>query len=312
MSGHSETSPGDCSHYDEMSTEELEELLRLDFQSPEDRGADPDTLLYIAGLLAARKGPADAEEAWERFQTKYRPYADGRSLYDFDSEVDVPAGAPQAGPRAPAARPTVGRQSRRPGLRRAALIAALLSVCLLSGIVAVQAAGIDVLGAITRWTDEIFRFVIPSSQDAAASDGSGGDGGQSGTTLPDLEIFRDHIPTWQPDGFVAQEPRITNLSRSDTAHVTFLGEDRSYSAWATLYHTPEEGTGTFEKDDGLVEEYVHNGDVYYIFSNIDTLTATSFDGEWLVAVSGALTMEELKAVIDSIGADAALLPPEYE
>ena len=312
MSGHSETRPGNCSRYDEMSTEELEELLRLDFQSPEDGGAEPDTLLYIAGLLAARRGSADTEEAWERFQTKYRPYADGRSLYDFDGEVDVPSGAPQAGPRTHTARPAGGRQSRSPGLRRAALLAALLAVCLFGGIVAVQAAGIDVLGAIARWTDETFRFITPSSWEAAASDGSGGDGGQAGPILPDLEAFRDHLPTWQPDGFAAREPQVTSLSGSDTVYVTFLGEDRSYSAWATRYHTPEEGTGTFEKDDGLVEEYVHNGDVYYISSNIDTLTAASFDGEWMVAVSGALTMEEMKAVIDSIGADAALLPPEYE
>ena len=47
----------DYSHYDRMSTAELEQILRLDFQTSDGQASDPDAILYIAGLLAKRNGP---------------------------------------------------------------------------------------------------------------------------------------------------------------------------------------------------------------------------------------------------------------
>lgn len=41
---------------------------------------------------------------------------------------------------------------------RAGLIAALTIICLMGGMVVAQAAGVDVFGAIARWTDEVFSF----------------------------------------------------------------------------------------------------------------------------------------------------------
>ena len=85
----------DYSHYDQMSTAELEQILRLDFQASDESGSDLDAILYIADLLAKRNGPSDPDAAWERFQAQYRPCADGRSLYDWDDSGDTPAAAEQ-------------------------------------------------------------------------------------------------------------------------------------------------------------------------------------------------------------------------
>ena len=65
---------------------------------------------------------------------------------------------------------------------------------------------------------------------------------------------------------------------------------------------PDHSTGTFEKDATPVEEYVHNDQVFYILSNLDSLTATAYDGEFMTIVWGTLTREEIKAIIDSIPA----------
>lgn len=132
--------------YDSMSTGELEQLLRLDFQASEAGGSELDAVLYISSLLAGRNEPAAEDAAWEQFRTKYLPYADGRSLYDF--------GGGDPGARL--------RRARIRGLRRAVVLAALLSVCLFGGMAVARAAGVDVFGAVARWTDEIFRFVPAS------------------------------------------------------------------------------------------------------------------------------------------------------
>ena len=46
---------GDLSKYDAMTTEELEEILRLDAEMPEGQESDTDKILYIMEVLTERK-----------------------------------------------------------------------------------------------------------------------------------------------------------------------------------------------------------------------------------------------------------------
>ena len=108
------------------------------------------------------------------------------------------------------------------------------------------------------------------------------------------------FPTWHLDGFTSGNLEITELYNSVSAHVTYFGEDRTYSVVIQHFTQPQSNTGTFEKDDTPVEEYDHNGEIFYILSNLDSLTATTYDGEYMTMISGILTREEIKAVIDSI------------
>lgn len=276
----------DYSRYDQMSTAELEQLLRLDFQASEDGEDDLDAILYISDLLAKRNGSFDSDTAWKQFQTQYRPYADGRSLYDFEGE-EVSSVCPAVRPR-----------SAGP-LRRLAVLVAALIACLLGGMVAAQAAGVDVFGAIARWTDETFRFVSAGSDDTIGSGTDQGDIGQLQSVLQVLGMD-GMFPTWHPDGFTPGELEVTDLNISVSAHMDFFGGDRTYAVAIQHFTQPTDNTGTFEKDDTPVEEYDHNGQTFYILSNLDSLTATTFDGEFMTMIYGTLTREEIKAIIDSI------------
>lgn len=276
----------DYSRYDQMSTAELEQLLRLDFQASEDGEDDLDAILYISDLLAKRNGSFDSDTAWKQFQTQYRPYADGRSLYDFEGE------------EVSSVRPAVRPRSAGP-LRRLAILVAALIACLLGGMVAAQAAGVDVFGAIARWTDETFRFVSAGSDDTIGSGTDQGDIGQLQSVLQVLGMD-GMFPTWHPDGFTPGELEVTDLNISVSAHMDFFGGDRTYAVAIQHFTQPTDNTGTFEKDDTPVEEYDHNGQTFYILSNLDSLTATTFDGEFMTMIYGTLTREEIKAIIDSI------------
>ena len=284
----------DFSRYDQLSTAELEALLRLDFQSSEDGGSDLDAILYLSDLLAKRKGPCDADAAWQQFQTQYRPHADGRSLYDFgDEETPSPLEAKQPSSISSGAG---SRSARR--LRRLALLAAVLAALLLGSIVA-QAAGVDVWGVIAQWTDETFRFVSGASGGASGS-GTGQEDTEQSRSLLQVVGMDGMFPTRCLDGFSPGGLDITELNDSVSAHVTYFGEDRTYSVVIQHFTQPTNNTGTFEKDDTPVEEYDHNGQAFYILSNIDSLTATSYDGAYMTMIYGVLTREEIKAVIDSI------------
>ena len=72
----------------------------------------------------------------------------------------------------PERRVDAGKSARRKSVLWVGLAAALLTACLFGAMVAAQAAGIDVFGAVARWTEEAFSFGnIPpqSGQDPAAA-----------------------------------------------------------------------------------------------------------------------------------------------
>lgn len=284
----------DYSRYDQMSTAELEQLLRLDFQASTDGDDDLNAILYISDLLAKRNGPFDLDAAWEQFQARYRPYADGRSLYDLECKEETLSPDEKQSPAVlSAVRP---RHVKR--LRRLSILVAVLGACLLGGIVA-QAAGMDILGAIARWTDETFVFVSIKPSTLSGSSLEGEDLTQLQSSLQPLGMG-ERFPTWYPDGFVPGELEVSELHSSVSAHMNFFGEDRTYAVVIQHFTQQTDNTGTFEKDDTSMEEYEHSGQTFYILSNLDSLTATAYDGEFMTMIYGVLTREEIKAIIDSI------------
>lgn len=72
----SENRNRDYSKYDDMTTEELEEILRLDASAPDGEDSDTELLLYVMEVLANRRKNMNitgktALEAWESFQQNY-------------------------------------------------------------------------------------------------------------------------------------------------------------------------------------------------------------------------------------------------
>ena len=140
MSGLDSGNRKDYSKYDRMSTESLEELLRLDAELPNGEGSDIDEILYISEVIAKREKEhptgrypeIDVDAAWESFQTKYLPYmTDGRPLYDFDDEEPSHTEEENAGTDnpSPTSRKRISLRGRR-HVKRVVSIAAVIAVLL--------------------------------------------------------------------------------------------------------------------------------------------------------------------------------------
>ena len=87
------------SKFDEMSTEELNEILRQDSQLPDGEDSDTDAILYIMGVIAKRNQElpssdfGDVNHAWSSFNKNYRfASSEGCSLFDFDDEPQLKRG----------------------------------------------------------------------------------------------------------------------------------------------------------------------------------------------------------------------------
>ena len=175
-----------------MSPSELSEAMEAALDAMTEETYDPAVIdAYLDAL--DRKAPMpthpNAESSYQDFQDKLQEYVEGASK---------------------PAKQT--RKFRR--IARAGLVAALLAV-LLAG--AAQAAGIDVVGTIARWTENVFSFgTVQSGNDSShypsVSNQVPADVPEEYqelvTELQKRGIEEYTIPTYIPEGFQADTPEL--------------------------------------------------------------------------------------------------------
>lgn len=182
---------------------------------------------------------------------------------------------------------------RRPRNRfaRVGLIAAIVAVCLFSGMIAVQAAGIDVLGAVARWTDNLFSF--GDIEDSMAAEHSS----ESAAAVTDLEYIESWIPTLGEE-FSKSEPMIMEDEQPGTLYysLTFASEDGTL-VFDAFSRGEDSQNSLYEKDGSNVNTIILGKTTFYIFENNgDTIAVWTIKDIEFSLVS-SLSTEELEQII---------------
>lgn len=284
---------GSDAYLEQLSTEQLEDILRADLAS-EDQEND-EAVFHILEVLEKREkeNPTgrlpDTDQAWQEFQKYYNiPEGEGESLYPIRNTQE----------KRSASVPTKTRRVFRP---RKILVVAAVLILMFGGMLTAQAAGVDVFGAIGRWTEENFQFVLPTTNQ---SDTVGiNDDFQKASEK--FGLPSSFVPTWCPEGFTSAEPleeHIKNHSDSISCQYTNTTENKFYLVTISQYYSADVLNATvFEKDDSSVITYQSNGKNFYIFSNLENLTATWADENYCITITGEITLDQIKNIIDSIG-----------
>lgn len=280
----------DFSGFDSMSTEELEEILRLDAEKPEGEESDIDELYYIMEVLARRRECDEnytgksVEEAFETFKKHYMP-RDVLEKYNIQmSQTQV-----------------VVKKRRKPirWLRAAAAAAAVLAVCILAS-VSVDALGLDLWGKVATWSKEFFHF----EDETAGTEISEPDmqNQMEYSSLQDAlnrwKISKELAPTWLPDEYALKDIYVFDSPREIAIYATYALNSATIriSIRQLLDDFPEQ----VEKSENLIEVYSAKGITYYIFSNYTDIQAAWTIDEFECYIAGPLTIDEIKMIIDSI------------
>ena len=288
------------SYLNQLSTEQLENLLTSQRSSPADEDeafcdAIEEVILQRETLHATgRLGSVDA--AWTEFQKHYNtPEGDGLSLYPDDPDF--------GDPQTPHTAPPLQHFSKTRRMMRRGLIAAAIVTVLFAGMIAAQASGLDIFGAIARWTSETFHF---TSSEAPVT--SGRNSNLSETSQALRTAFRDSgmdesmIPGWYPDRYELVTTKPISTGNYDMISLSFCDNEDFFTIKCSKYkNCLEIPFRMFEKDDALVEQYISNCRVFYLMKNLEDSSALWSDGTYMIAVSGNLTISELKTIIDNIG-----------
>lgn len=261
------------SQFDGMTTEELEDILRADAALPDGEETDTDKLFYIMEVLAERKSndPGDihrsAEEAYASFRQNYLP--------DSESEEQ----------KAPAAKRVLPAGLVRV-FRTAAAVAAVAAI-VFCGTMAAYASGVDVWGAVAKWTKDTFHFenaVIP------------------GNTESDVQKTEEELlamlPAWIPDGFEMVEKRCEDLTEYFMVFTCYRNGEDTITVW--IGQDKNGHTNWMEKDAEPVEVYESNGVLCYLFEDIGCVTAAWKTEDYACTIVGDISRDEVKKMIDSM------------
>lgn len=238
----------------------------------------------------------DVDAAWAEFKEHYMtPEGVGMRLYD-DEEYGEDAEDP------PKSHPPKRRLSCT--VRRSLAVAAVL-VVLLVGMCVVQATGVNILGSIARWTDEVLRFTVGTSH-ADIEEGVPADYEDTNDPLKralvENGLNAEYAPSWYPDGFDISEIKVNNSTAFDKVGCQFSNVDDSFDI--QFFHYKNGNSAdlyAFEKDCESTEEYISNGRRFYLISNAGQQTATWAEGNVEIKISGNLSNDILKEIIDSMG-----------
>ena len=269
---------GDLSNYDAMTTEELEEILRLDAQAPEEQESDTEMILYVMEVLAARKRNNShigktALEAYESFKQNYLPEVD-----NIEPTSEVPTNIKIAFPR---------------WLRSLTAAAAVLAI-LLVGSVTAQAFGLNIWEAVVKWTQETFQF----GEWGNANVDSDLPYASLREALEKGEIITALAPNWLPSGYELVDIKV-DIKPLQTAYKAKYTNGEQVLR-ITVQDYLDKIPVYVEQSDGLVDEYEVAGVTYYLFSDINVVKAVWINGSYECDIFGNVTIEELKQMIDSI------------
>ena len=267
----------DFSKYEAMETKELEEILRLDAEAPEGAQTDTELLLYILEVLASRNNTENitenkAQKAWESFERNYMP-----------EECQNP----------------VARKKRVPWLRRLAATAAAVALLIVIPFSTKALTLEEIMEIFGRWAKETFSFV--SSENTEVSEPSPEDQDDY-LFLQELleENNRDSsmVPTWIPSGFSLEKVEKDVTPIQETYSARYVKGDLFFRIRVQNYL--DDDFQKIETSQEYSEIYSVGNQDYYIFHNNKQNQAVWVRGTYECIISGNLSIDEMKLMIDSI------------
>ena len=287
------------SKYDHMSTEDLEAILRTDFELPEGEESDMEKILYITEVIAKRRGDkptgryANTVEAWDAFVTNYLPGSKNEAAFHRAAKTDRPA-EKAASDMAAAGEPPRGRRI----LLRAAAIAAVVVVLVSASTVTASAFGFDFWRWLNEWTQQVFGI---QGETYNTPDDTG-----IPEQLSDLKAYMNEydfpdslLPAYLPEGYELVETKSDVNSIYIKLNCLLKKDDSEITLDYTMF-LKNKASATYEKDGDDPEEYIAGNVSHYVMTNYETYVVTWTTDNVTCLWTGIESRADLNFMINSI------------
>lgn len=239
----------------------------------------------------------DVNDQWEEFQKYYLP----SHIEDFYF------------PGQPSKKSEIAVQKSKSfhfkQIWRTTFVAAVAISCFFAVLIGVQAAGIDVLGAIASWTEDVFSFgQIPP--DSAASDTLKHDIASPSLgqeklasvqeALDEYGITEVHEPAWLPDGYILDSIDVTHWDNPPFICMDINYRKGDVYLGITIMSYDGEPTMQIEKTGSPVKQIEKDGTTFYLIENMIDNSVAWFSNNYEYYISGAADEESLWNIANSM------------
>lgn len=193
---------------------------------------------------------------------------------------------------------------------RTVQLAALLAALLMLVTVATAAAGYDIWRMLAEWTAEQITLAPGQIEYADPDDlhipEEPGEYADLQETLTGYGLNRSVVPKWMPEGFVLEQLIVDSgtVPNKIIFAALYSQEENFLVIQIDIYLQCEDGSkdnfGDFQKDEGDPIPYEAGGITHLLATNAGRPTALWANGPAECAITGDITMDELKQMIDSI------------
>lgn len=241
--------------------------------------------------------PNKNSEWMQRMMLTYAQTVGEAALDDTDNAAEVPTELDQLCKalirRAPESKP------RKKRLLRPATVAAAILAVLLAGMIAVQAAGVNLFGVRARWNDDILNITPGGKDNGAPSDRPASQGSVLDAVLAEQGFPLSLGPSKIPAGYSLSELKVSDTDDLKNVFACYTGENGSLSVSILQIH----GKGNYfvEKDAEAPEMYTTKGGrTFLLMHNVESWTGAWSDGEYVVILGEFETRKQLIQTIDSM------------
>ncbi len=242
----------------------------------------------------------DVNQQWVEFQ-KYYDVTEESPLPNIEEVIEDASSADQErfSPSTPSKRPVRFRR-----ILRTALTAAVLAVCILGCMVVAQAAGLDVFGAIARWTESTFSLGSIRSEGAKEEPSGGAVIVQTNASTEKLgyhslqeildayNVTEVSAPTWIPEGYTFDQVDVTHLDDPEWLYIyaEYMGGADTLQISVVSY--TDEPSAQIEKNDTPPEAFEVAGNTFYLIENTANYTVAWCTDHYECYILGALSQKE--------------------
>ena len=197
----------------------------------------------------------------------------------------------------------VARKRSNGGRWKRGLVAAVAAIFILviGNSITASALNFDLFAIIAKWTQETFHFGYAGQMDEtnAPSPDFNNPCKSLQEALDNYDVSLPLVPTWIPDGYSEGKVRTTESPKQRLYNASYENGENIIIIRIADYL--DSWPMQIEQSDTLLEIYDANGVDYYIFDNLNQLKVVWINENYECYISGPLSVEEIKSMVDSIG-----------
>ena len=285
----------DLLRYNHMSTEELEKILRADFELPEEEESDMEKILYITEVIARRRAGqptgryANEDEAWESFVENYLP-AEERAVFRQEEHT---AEEPKSGTKR--AKPRLWGSM----LTRVASIVVAIALVAAAGTITASAFGFDFWAWLTAWTQEAFGIENPNYTYSGKNRKIPEQLAELHALMQEYGFPDNLLPTYLPEGYEAYSMEYESNALF-VKLLCVLGNNDDFIMFEYTLYLNNQVTEKTQKDEDAPNAFERGGVMHYIMTNDETYYAIWTVDNVKCGIYGVSSREELTLMISSI------------